>query len=150
MLVKCNGSAPAYLHLFHKFEHLLRRQTGHSSADGLWGLLWLDTVAIRRLNDGGSCSQTCAKPKSQDAVAFHKHLLIKSDTAATFEIMQRGKKILTFQLLLIFLTGCIVHTESPTTELSPIQVPHGTKSRLLVLIFTEAISLWLSCLPVVY
>lgn len=54
------GGTP-YLHLFHEFKHLLRWQTGYCSADGLWGLLWLDAVSIRRLNNGGSCSQTCAR-----------------------------------------------------------------------------------------
>lgn len=57
------GGGTPYLHLFHEFKHLLRWQTGYCSADGLWGLLWLDAVSIRRLNNGGSCSQTCARQK---------------------------------------------------------------------------------------
>ena len=58
--------------------------------------------------------------------------------------------MLTFELLFVFFTGSIVDTQSPATELSPVEVPHGTECSLLVLIFTKAISLGLSRFPVVH
>lgn len=57
---------------------------------------------------------------------------------------------LTFELLLVLFTGSVVHAESPATELSPVEVPHGTEGGLLVLIFTKAIPLGLTRLPVIH
>lgn len=53
-----SSSTWCYLHLLHKFKHLLRGQTCHSSTDGLWGFMWLNTIAIRRLYNRASSSQT--------------------------------------------------------------------------------------------
>lgn len=132
----------AYLHLLHELKHLFRRQTGHSSADGLWSFLWLDTVSIRRLDDGSSGSQTCRRTARTMRSLPNPPL---NATKGCFSL-----KLLTFELFLVFLTRCIVHTQSPAAELPPIQVTHGTEGRLLILVLTESISLWLSCLPVIH
>lgn len=58
--------------------------------------------------------------------------------------------ILTLQLFFVLFTGSIVHSKCSPTEFTPIQVSHGTKCCLLVLVFTEAITLWLSRLPIIY
>ena len=63
---------------------------------------------------------------------------------------QNKQLMLTFELLFVFFTGSVVDAESPATELAPVEVPHGTECRLLVLVFTKAISLGLSRFPVVH
>lgn len=58
--------------------------------------------------------------------------------------------MLTLKLFFVLLTGSIVHAQSSATELSTIEVAHGTECRLLVLVLTEAITFWFSCFSVIY
>lgn len=57
---------------------------------------------------------------------------------------------LTLQLFFVLFTGSIVYSKCSPTEFTPIQISHGTKCCLLVLVFAEAITLWLACLPIIY
>lgn len=76
---------------------------------------------------------------------------MKENTQYNALLQLKGKIMgLTFELLLVFLTCCVVNTERTTTELPSIQVPHGTEGRLLVLILTEPISFWLARLSVIH
>lgn len=127
-----------HFHLFHKLKHLLWWQASHSSANGLWCLLSWTAVSIWWLNDWSSSPQTSGNKQS---------FIHISDHCGTPSIRV---SILTLELFFVFLTGSIVHTKSSTTELSAIEVAHGTECCLLVLVLTEAITFRFSCFSVVY
>jgi len=94
----------------------------------------------------GRLREASSSPASRQRHAlYHRKSQAQHGTGA----LSTAKLRLTLQLLLVLLAGRVVDAQGPPAELSPVQVPHGTEGRLLVLVLTEAIALRLSRLPVV-
>lgn len=97
------------------------------------------------------------RPSREDWVRTRDlHLVMHTLTGSTWQLLPPRPPPfhkafrLTLQLLFVLLAGCVVHTQGSPTELTSIQIPHGTECRLLVLIFTKAITFWFARLSVIH